>query len=102
MYETRIRILHRREVKQHVETDSEMMNGMFDETDDRQNEKDVLGPVISSESRIVTSAPPIPFISPKVKPRHRCCCHPLSGWGWQTSLRNDLQGNFAIRTLGGD
>jgi hypothetical protein len=34
------------------------MNGMFDETDDRQNEKDVLGPVISLESRIVTLAPP--------------------------------------------
>jgi hypothetical protein len=34
--------------------DSETMNGMFDETDNRRNEKDVLGPVISSESQIVT------------------------------------------------
>jgi hypothetical protein len=39
---------------QRVETDSETMNGMFDETDNRRNEKDVLGPVISSESQIVT------------------------------------------------
>jgi hypothetical protein len=97
MYETRIRILYvtlgkqkkrrcqvkqthgfRREVKRRVEMDSEMMNGMFDETDDRRNEKDVLGPVISSESWIVTLAPPIPFTSPKVKPRHRRCHRPQS------------------------
>jgi hypothetical protein len=89
-------------VKRRVETDSETMNGMFDETDDRQNEKDVLRPVISSESRIVTLAPPIPFTSPKVKPRYRRCHHPQSRWGWQMSLRNDLQGNFAIGTLGSD
>jgi hypothetical protein len=89
-------------VKRHVETDSETMNGMFDETDDRRNEKDVLGPVISSESQIVTLAPPIPFTSPKVKPCHHRCRRPQSGWGWKTSLWNDLQGNFAIRTLGSD
>jgi hypothetical protein len=44
----------RREVKQCVEKDGETMNGMFNETDDRRNEKDVLGPVISLESQIVT------------------------------------------------
>jgi hypothetical protein len=77
-------------VKQRVETDSETMNGMFDETDDRQNEKDVLGPVISLESRIITLAPPIHFTSPKVKPRYRRCRHFQSGWGWQMSLQNDL------------
>jgi hypothetical protein len=38
----------------------------LDETDDKQNEKDDLGPVISMENRIVTLAPPIPFTSPKV------------------------------------
>jgi hypothetical protein len=37
-------------VKQCVETDSEMMNGTFDETDNRRNEKDDLGPVISTET----------------------------------------------------
>jgi hypothetical protein len=80
-------------VKQRVETDGETMNGMFDETDDRRNEKNVLGPVISMESWIVTLAPSIPFTSPKVKPRchHcRCCRRPQSGWGWQMSLQNDL------------
>jgi hypothetical protein len=91
-----------REIKQCVEMDSETMNGMFNETDNRQNEKDVLGPVIFSESRIVTLAPPIPFTSPKVKPHHRRCRRLQSGWGWQMSLWNDLQGNFAIRTLSGD
>jgi hypothetical protein len=88
-------------VKQHVETDSETMNGMFNETYNRRNEKDVLGPVISPERRIVTLAPPIPFTSPKVKPHHHRR-RLQSRWGWQTSLWNDLQGNFAIRTLGGD
>jgi hypothetical protein len=92
----------RREVKRRVEMDSETMNRMFDETDDRRNEKDVLRPVISSESWIVTLAPPIPFTSLKVKPRYCRCRRPQSGWGWQMSLRNDLQGNFAIGTLGGD
>jgi hypothetical protein len=53
----------RREVKRRVETDGETMNGMFNETDDRRNEKDVLGPVISMESRIVTPYIQIPKIS---------------------------------------
>jgi hypothetical protein len=92
----------RKEVKRHVKTDSETIDETLDETDDKQNEQDDLGPVISMENRIVTLAPPIPFTSPKVKLCHCCCCRPQSGWGWQTSLQNDLQGNFAIRTLGGD
>jgi hypothetical protein len=40
---------------------------------DKRNEKYTLGPVISSESQIVTLAPPIPFTSPKVKPRYHHC-----------------------------
>jgi hypothetical protein len=82
--------------------DSETVDKMFDETDNKQMEKDDLRPVISMENRIVTLAPPIPFTSPKVKLCHHHCRHPQSGWGWQMSLQNDLQGNFAIRTLGGD
>jgi hypothetical protein len=91
-----------REVKQHVETYSETMNGASDETDDRRNEKDVFGPVIFLESQIITLAPPIPFTSLKVKPHHCRCRRLQSGWSWQMSLQNDLQGNFAIRTLSGD
>jgi hypothetical protein len=85
-----------------VETGSETIDETFDETDNKRNEKDYLGPVISTENRIVTLAPPIPFTSPKVKLCHCSCCHPQSGWGWQTSLQNDLRGNFATRTLGSD
>jgi hypothetical protein len=73
-----------------------------DETRNKQNEKDDLGPVISTENWIVTLAPPIPFTSPKVKLCHRRCRRPQSGWGWKMSLQNDLQGNFAIRTPNGD
>jgi hypothetical protein len=84
------------------ETDSETIVETLDETDKKRNEKDSLGPVISTENWIVTLAPPIPFTSPKVKLHHRHCRRLQSGWGWQTSLWNDLQGNFAIGTLGGD
>jgi hypothetical protein len=83
------------------DTDGETIVETLDETDEKRNQKDSLGPVMSTENRIVTLAPPIPFTSPKVKLRCCCCCL-QSGWGWQTSLQNDLQGNFAIRTLGGD
>jgi hypothetical protein len=83
-------------------TDSETVVETLNETDEKRNEKDVLGPVISSESRIVTLAPPIPFTSLKVKPRYRRCRCLQSGWGWQMSLWNDLQGNFAIGTPSGD
>jgi hypothetical protein len=82
--------------------DSETVDEMFDETDNKRKEKDDLKPVISTENQIVTLAPPIPFTSLKVKLRHCRCCRPQSGWGWQTFLQNNLQGNFAIRTLGGD
>jgi hypothetical protein len=34
--------------EQHVETDSETMDEIFNETDNKRNEKDDLGPVISS------------------------------------------------------
>jgi hypothetical protein len=121
MYETRIRTLPvtldkvegkasldetdlwiRKRGEMTCETNNETVVETLNETDEKRNEKDTLGPVISSESLIVTLAPPIPFTSPKVKPRY-CYCHCLqSGWGWQMSLRNDLQGNFAIGTPGGD
>jgi hypothetical protein len=84
------------------ETDSETVVETLNETDEKRNEKDSLRPVISTENRTVTLAPPIPFTSPKVKLRHCRCRHLQSGWGWQTSLWNDLQGSFAIRTLSGD
>jgi hypothetical protein len=50
----------------------------------------------------VTLAPPIPFTSPKVKPRYRRYRRLQSEWDWQTFPWNGLQGNFAIRTLDGD
>jgi hypothetical protein len=84
------------------ETDSETIVKTLNETDEKRNEKDSLGPVIPTKNQIVTLAPPIPFTSLKVKLCHRRCHCLQSGWGWQTSLQNDLQGNFAIRTLGGD
>jgi hypothetical protein len=91
------------EVKQHVKLMvNEAYGETLDETDGKRNEKDDLGPVISTENQIVTLASPIPFTSPRVKLRHRSCRRSQSGWGWQTSLQNDLQGNFAIRTLGSD
>jgi hypothetical protein len=63
----------RKRGKTMCETDSETVVETLNETDEKQNEKDVPGPVISSESRIVTLAPPIPFTSPKVKPCHHRC-----------------------------
>jgi hypothetical protein len=62
-------------------TDSETIVETLDETDEKQNKKDSLGPVISTENQIVTLAPPIPFTSPKVKLCHRCCRRLQLGWG---------------------
>jgi hypothetical protein len=69
MYKTCIRILHvtlgktegktslnktdswiQKESKWHVEMDSETMDETFNETDNKRNEKDDLGPVISTEN----------------------------------------------------
>jgi hypothetical protein len=69
MYETCIRILHvtlgktegktslnetdswiQKGSERRVETDSETMDETFDETDNKRNEKDDLGPVISTEN----------------------------------------------------
>jgi hypothetical protein len=73
----------RKEAKRRVETNSETVDETFDETDNKQKEKDDLRPVISTENRIVTLAPPISFTSLKVKLCHCHCRCPQSGWGWQ-------------------
>jgi uncharacterized membrane protein YgaE (UPF0421/DUF939 family) len=39
-----------KEVKRRVETDSETIDEMFDETDNKRNEKDDLEPVMSTEN----------------------------------------------------
>jgi hypothetical protein len=40
----------RKEAKRRVETDSKTIDEMFDETDNKQNEKDDLEPVMSTEN----------------------------------------------------
>jgi hypothetical protein len=64
------------------------------ETGNKQNKKGHPRTSYILRNCIVTVVSPILFTSPKVKPHyHRCRLQ--SEWGWQTSLRNGPQGNFA-------
>jgi hypothetical protein len=72
------------------ETDSEM----FDETNKKRNEKTTSNLLYPRKTMDCNISSPISFTSPKVKLhlRHHHC--PQSRWGWQTSLLDDLLGNF--------
>jgi hypothetical protein len=81
MYETRIKTLHvtlgkvegkmsldetdswiQKGGEMTCETDNETVVETLKETDEKRNEKDTLGPVISSESRIITVSSFLPYV----------------------------------------
>jgi hypothetical protein len=76
---------------------------MFDETNNKQNEKTTSNLLYPWKTIDRNISSPISFTSPKVKLHRCCCCHcPQSRLGWQTSLLSDLQGNFVKGTPDGD
>jgi hypothetical protein len=78
--------------------DSETIGETFNKTNSKQNKKMTSNLLCPRKTMDRNISSPIFFTSPKVKLHLRRCHRPQSRWGWQTSLLDDLLGNFVKRT----